>query len=731
MTSVTLDPIMKIIFSILLVCLCLDCFGQAQLGITNRFAFPSLAGVRLREANITDGTNDSGNAALYGVPANYYDQDYYWNSTGPSGNEWTQWLVPQVLAAKAAGANCIRMMWSADAFIGDSTHHGAAAWLGTNTYSGLTNEIGMMATLCMSNGMWLYPSCTESRVLNDGNIPTNMIALYISNFCAQAVCYPNVPAIDVVQEADGTAGGTNGFMAQDCFQWIASARAGMAVTGRRVPVTCSLNGAVQTSDLNLVNRWQAYNLAAAGVDYLDIHAYYQYYNSDFVQAVTNRWNLPVVFGETGINISAVWGSGPDNETTYPFSSEKRQDFFFTAAQAAAELPYFQLEGVWAIAPNWDTNEEDFGLYSGAQAPSTYQFTQSRDQLRNFALFPTNVQPANYQWSICCTGVNTSVLNYSSGTRYAVGSGMLDVSGNPVNYGHGIWQRQNNLVQDLGETSSASPIVNGAAVLWQTTLPNAQGQYIQFDIPPQSPALYNSEYCTWEVYMRGQANGNGYIISLTSDNGHTYDNKIDVQSCIGGVITDLGNTTYATALNLAQWWRVTVNVSTNINPTTITCTVSNMTTGTVMTPSLVVSDSTASLQAPGGLGLLGYFGQPYFTNINFSTVFDVAPTVATPPAGTPTGANVALTWSAATGGSGTVNYTPQYNVSAPFGFPSTTTWTNGTPVSGLSETVSGLPANTNVIFRVMSADAMSATNYSPWQIVTTGSAGAMTYIPFTQ
>jgi len=717
---------MKAIFSTLLVCLCLDCFGQAQLGITNRFAFPALAGVRLREANITNGTNDSGNAALYGVPANYYDQDYYWNSTGPSGNEWTQWIVPQVLAAKAAGANCIRLMWDATAFVGDSTHHGAAAWLGTNTYSGLTNEIGMMASLCQSNGMYFYATCTESRPLDVARTPTNMIYTYISNFCAEAVQYPNVPAIDVVQEFDGTE--TNDIIGTNASLWIAAAKAGMNAAGRTVPVTCSLNGVASAAGLNLVNRWAAYSLAGAGANYLDVHVYYLSYESDIYQAVTNQWNLPVVFGETGINMSGVWGSGPDNETTHPYSSEIRQDFFFTSAQSSAQLPYFQLEGLWAIAPNWLTNEEDFGLYSGAQNGS-YQFTTTRDQLRNFAMYPTNVLPANYAWSVCCTGLSTSVINYGSSTRYGVGSGMLDVSANPVNTGHGIWQRQNNLVQDLGETSASYPIANGTAILWQTALPNAAGQYVQFDIPPQAPVLYNSEFATWGVFVRGQSSGNGYIIQLTSDNGHTYDNKIDIMTYVSGTATDITNITYGTGLNTNQWWRVTVNVSTNVSPTTITCTVSNMTTSTVMSPSLIISDSTASLQSPSGMGLLGYFGQPFYTNINFSMAFDVAPTVSAPPAGTPTGASVALSWSAATGGSGTVNYTPQFVVADwSTNFPSVSTWTNGTQTASISETLNNLPASTNIIFRVMSVDATSATNYSRWQIVATGVSGSTTIQP---
>jgi hypothetical protein len=473
--------------------------------------------------------------------------------------------------------------------------------------------------------------------------------------------------------------------------------------------------------LNLVNRWQAYNLATAGVDYLDCHAYYQYSFQDFYQTVTNLWGLPVVFGETGISMSGVWSSGPDNETTHPYSSEKRQDFFF-AAQAAAELPYFQLAGIWAIAPNWLTNEEDFGLYSGTQNAS-YQLTQGRDQLRNFAMFPTNVQPANYSWSICCTGVNTAAAGYTGPTRYAVQNGMLDVS---VISGSSapMWQRQNNLIQNLGNTSSLA-YADCQGVLWQTTLPNTTGQAIQFDIPPQSPALYLSEYATWECVARGQASGNSYIVSLTHDTGGTYDNKLEVFSYVGGVKTSLTNITYGSALDLTKWWRVTANVSTNTYPTTLTCTVSNMTSGILMSPALVCVDSAVSLQSPGGMGLCGYLGQPCYTNILFTAKFDPVAALPAAPAGTSVGATVSLTWSAAVGGSGTINYTPQYDVSDSFGFPSTTVWTNGSQTTGTGEMLNSLPANTNLIFRVMSVDAMNATNYSPWLMVAMGSPSPST------
>jgi hypothetical protein len=723
---------MKTILSLLLVCLCLSSFGQ----VTNRFAFPALAGLRLREANITPGTNDSGNSPMYGIAANYYDQDYYWtNAAGPSGDEWDHWIVPQVLAAKAAGANCVRLMWDATAFVGDSTHHGAAAWIGTNTYSGMTNEIGMLASLCQSNGMYLYPSCTESRVLDVAGTPTNILAMYISNFCAAAVSYPNVFAIDVVQEADGTANNTNSFVAKDCNLWISAAHAGMTAAGRTVPVTCSLNGAGNAGDLNLVNRWQAYNLAAAGVDFLDVHSYYQYSIQDFYQSVTNRWGLPIVFAETGINMNGIYGSGSDNESTHPYGSELRQDFFFAAAQATAQQPYFQLTGVWAIAPNWLTNEEDWGLYGGAQS-STFALTNSRDQLRNFAMFPTNVQPANYSWSVCCTGVNTSALNYNHYTRYAVGSGMLDVSSNYFSPGNGVWQRQNNLVQSTGGTNTWNGYADGCQVLWQTSLPNTLGQTVQFDIPP---VTYNSlqrylNYVVWEVVLRGQAAGDYYVLELTSDVSGTYDNSLAlvVHTSIGQN-DKMTNIQYGSALDLTKWWRVTATASTNSNPTTITCTVSNMTSGVAMSPPLVYSGSDANIQSPGGMGLCAYLGIPNYTNIIFTAISDTVPTVSTPPSGTTNGTSVALSWPAASMGSGTINYTPQYVVTDfTTNFPSVNTWTSAAQTTGTSETITGVPANTNVIFRVMTSDSTGATNYSPWQVISTGGAGsapAPMYLPF--
>src|SRR5579859_6435086 len=103
---------MRTILSLLLFLLALAADGQI-----NRFAFPAIAGTRLRELNICNGTNDSGNGPTYGIPANFYDQDYYWtNAAGPSGNEWLL-VSNQIVAAANAGANCVRLMWDATAFV--------------------------------------------------------------------------------------------------------------------------------------------------------------------------------------------------------------------------------------------------------------------------------------------------------------------------------------------------------------------------------------------------------------------------------------------------------------------------------------------------------------------------------------------------------------------------------------------------------------------------------------
>jgi hypothetical protein len=692
----------------------------ADAQVTNRFAFPALAGTKFTLLNVVNGTNDSGNSPSFGVPANFYHMDWAWGTNGPTATNWTQWIKPQIDAAKLAGANAIRLMWSADAFIGDATHHGLATWEGSNNLVQLQNEIGQFCSYCASNGLYAYPAATESRVIDIGNLNTNLLCQYLSNFVACASSYDNVVGIDAVQEADGATGGSNNAVAQNVGMWIAAAKSGRT---RLIPVTCSLNGAAYSTDLNPTNRWFFAKLAAAGADYFDPHWYYRASIYDFWPVITNQWNLPVIFGECGINFNGNWTTGNAQETTHPYSSEKRDDFFFTLF-AVAQLPYFQLRGNWGIAPNWLTNEEDWGMYDGSQS-ATYALTNSRRQIRITQAMAQQVQPRNPTWNIWPTNLPTTAANYLSYSMWGVQSDMEQAA--PV------WQWNGGFLQSLGNISALTYSDDGN-LLFQTALPNTLGQSVQFDIPPQTPGLYVSRFATWSCFVRDQPNGDNYLIELVADTSHVYDNKIDIFKFVSGTLSTLAETYYTNQsfLDLTKQWRVTVNVSTNSNPTTISVTYSNVTSGILMTNPCAAIDSSATLQLPGGAGLCGYQGNVFYTNVSFQQVYDFAPTIATIPAATPTGTSVALSWPLADGGSGAISYTPQYVVADTLGFPAVMTWTNGQTVSGLNETLTSLPANTNLIFRVMTEDATGATNYSPWQAVATSGGGATTtpvYLPF--
>lgn len=691
----------------------------AQGQVINRFAFPALAGTKFTLLNVVNGTNDSGNSPAFGVPANFYHMDWAWGTNGPTATNWTQWIKPQIDAAKIAGANAVRLMWSADAFIGDATHHGAATWEGSNNLVQLNNEIGQFCSYCASNGMYAYPTATDSRPIYVGNLDTNQLCQYISNFCAKASSFDNVMGIDVIQELDGNGGGTNGSLVNNAAMWLAAAKAGRV---RPVPVTCSLNGASVSTDLNPSNRWMFAKLATSGADYFDVHWYYRAAIYDFWPVITNQWNLPVVFGECGVNFNGNWAAGQAQETSNPYSSEKRDDFFFSML-AVSNLPYFQLRGNWGIAPNWLTNEEDWGMYDGSQS-GTYSLTNSRRQIRITQAMSRQVQPRNPTWNIWTTNLATTAANYSSYTFWAIQSDMENAAS--------VWYWNGSSIESLGNTSSLT-YGDNANLLFQTALPNALGQTLSFDIPPQTPSRYISTYATWGAFVRDQGNGDDYLVEITSDINHVFDNKIDIFKFVSGTLTQLAETYYTNQsfLDLTKQWRVTVNVSTNINPTTISVTYSNVTSGILMTNPLTVNDSSATLQKSGGAGLCGYQGNVIWSNVVFRQVFDFVPTISTNPTATTTGTSLSISWPVADGGSGTITYIPQYVVSDSFGFPSVTTWTNGNPTFSTSETVNGLTANTNLILRVMSIDSTSATNYSPWGVTTTGSGGSSTaiYLPF--
>jgi len=710
---------MKSLAAICLLFVCASALGQM-----NRYAFPALAGLRLRELNIVPGTNDSGNSVNYGVAANFYDLCYDWGTEGPDSTRWTQWVKPQIDAAFNAGANCIRMTFDATVLVGDASHHGAANWRGTITVAQLNAMIDQICQYTASKGMWFYATPADSRPLNDGNLSINSICQYLSNYVARVSLYDNVPAIDLVQEADGTVNGTNASVCLNIYQFIATAR---QFEQRPIPLTCSLNGASQASDLNPANRWEFYNLYASGADFFDCHAYYLYFPQDFLPAINNQWHLPVVMGETGIAFWGGWGNGTAQETTQPYSSQLRSEFFDNV-KALSWQPDLQLCGVWATVPNADVDSEDFGLYTGQQ-DQNYNFTNVNNWLPQFQSIPIFPLPRNPAWSIVCTGLNTvPIYNYP---EVATGNALIAATS-------GIWQRQNNSIEALGYTGS--PANDNVNLLLQLALLSATNQSVSFDIPPGRTYGRFQGFVTWEAVLRQQAGGDNYTIQWVSDTDGIYDNKVEVFCYTNSVKTSLGFVQYGPGagdhlLDLSQEWRLTASAI-GADPTVISVTVSNVTAGVGMTPSLFITNSAPTLQnggqGGGNSGLCSYFGTAFYTNIVFQNTVDLTPVLANPPAAVPAGASIDLTWETADGGVGTVNYTPQYVPADADDFPATNVWLSGTMTSTTSQNILGLAANAKYIFRIVSVDSLNMTNYSPWQYATVGAAasgGSPVYLPF--
>ena len=715
---------MRSFAAVLLFLSCLSGVGQ-----TNRYAFPALAGVRLRELNIVNGTNDSGNGLAYGIPSNFYDLCYDWANGGTNSTRWTQWVKPQIDAAANAGANCVRMTFDATVLVGDSTHHGAANWRGTITVAQLNAMIDQICQYTAGKGMWFYATGTDSRPLNDGNLGTNAICQYLSNYVARVSLYDNVPAIDLVQEADGTVNGSNALCALSVNQFIATAR---QFEQRRIPLTCSLNGASQASDLNPANRWQFYNLYAAGADFFDCHAYYLYYPADFLPAINNPWNLPVAIGETGIAFWGGWGNGAAQQTNQPYSSELRREFFDNV-KALSLQPAFQMVGVWATVPNADVDSENFGLYNGDQ-DQNYNFTNVNNWLPQFQAIPKSPLPRNPPWTVVCTGSNTIPIN--SYREVATGNAFIDHVG-------GFWQRQNNLIEGLGYVGVAGQATIGndcVNLLLQGALSNGTNQTVSFDIPPGQTYGRYGTYVNWEAVLRQQTSGDNYMVQWVSDTAGVYDNKVEVFCYTNLVKTSLGSVQYGPGvgtqpLDLTQDWHLTAAV-TGANPTIISVTVSNVTSGIVMTPALLITNSAPTLQNGGrtaaNSGLCVYLGTPFYTNIVFQNSADFTPVLATAPAVVPAGASVNLAWGTADGGVGAVNYFPQYVLADVNNFPATNFWSSGALTAATAQTITGLSPNSTYIFRIASVDSLNITNYSPWQYATTDApspGGPPVYLPF--
>lgn len=91
-------------------------------------------------------------------------------------------------------------------------------------------------------------------------------------------------------------------------------------------------------------------------------------------------------------------------------------------------------------------------------------------------------------------------------------------------------------------------------------------------------------------------------------------------------------------------------------------------------------------------------QPYDAAQDAFAVTHDAPTMSSR-----TRSTLSLAWSSATGGSGTITYTPQYAPLDANGFPSAA-WSNGTPTTGTSGVITGLTSNVPYGFRILTSGA---------------------------
>lgn len=666
-----------------------------------RYAFPQLGGTKLRVANLSPRPSDSGNGD-YGTPASFYALLYQWANDGPTSAVWTEWIKPQIDAMKSQGANAVRFMFDPTLRVGTSSAHGAATWQGTITQAQLLAIIDQLGGYLDTNGMWFYPVEADSRPINQSGLSASAIESYIAEITPEISALPNVNGIDVVQEFDYAGNITS---SNYVSSWISTARAALT---RPIPLTCSLNGASGASGLNPATRNSFATLEAVGVDYFDCHIYYLAPSiTDISPAITNSWGLPVVVSESGIPISGQYLAGSVAQTaTHPYYWETGNAMYYQLL-ALANRYDLQSFGTWASVREYTTDSQDWGLYTNTQNGS-YAFTGPRTNLTViYDQIPTNVQPPNSAFVPNLGFANDSGANYGQYSPYVV---YQMVDGGVAGHSYGL---TNNMISAYGDGTE------GDVMLYQDALVPAQGQYVSFDIPPgQAYARSYGNYVTWGVGVRHQPAADRYIVQLTSDSSGTYDNQITIYSMVGTTETQLANVKYTPTLDLTKRWQCVVSVKTNINPTQMTVTLTDVTDGITMSPPLTLSDSTASLQNPGSMELNCLLGNPYYDTVSFVTTNDPGPELASAPAVTASSGMASVFWSAAVGGTAPVSYVPQFVRADGFGFP-TNGWSSASSTSSTGAALSALQPGLPYRFRIMVVDSSSPaiTNFSPWATAT--------------
>ena len=341
--------------------------------MTLAFSTTLASSIRLRGANIVPKPTDSGNGD-YGSRANSYDTWRLW--------DWSGWIKPQIDAAAALGANCIRMQGDAVVRVGDATNHGSATWNGTITLAAFNAQLDQLITYLASKGMYFYACAFDGSFT--GGITEANLQQYVTDYTTQVSknSYTNVIGIDVMQEFDAYS------INITPAQAITAAKAVFGAGQTTLPVTCSCNGASGASGLNPSSNTAYSTAAAAGADYLDCHIYYTPSAADLDPLLANTLGagssaLPVFIGETGINYSANPNAGSTATPITALSRMKHYDYLLRLFNR--DVASLRGYCAWAITKEWTTDSQDWGLYDNAQDGSKNFTTPRTEETNRFKL----------------------------------------------------------------------------------------------------------------------------------------------------------------------------------------------------------------------------------------------------------------------------------------------------------------------------------------------------------
>lgn len=329
-----------------------------------------VGGVRYRGANLVPKPTDTGNGNFQ-VRACFYD-------TWGAGWDWDGWIKPQIDAMASIGINAIRMQ--GDFLVryatASSSFSGAATFVYSGTISAATyaSRLDQVITYCASKGMSFYACGGDFNFVNS-SFTLSQINAYLAEYVnvVSNPAYTNVIGIDLCQEVDGGSG----WSAQVLSNAPAIITNAKAALRKNLPVTFSLNGASNAAGLNPATRGVFTNIATSGADYLDVHLYYTPGPGDILPAVNNPWGLPLIVGEIGINYNGSQDFSAAQETTHPYSSEKRIIFWDAVVNNIATVSGVKGTIVWASVKEWPTDAQDWGLFGSAQDPTTKAFTDPR------------------------------------------------------------------------------------------------------------------------------------------------------------------------------------------------------------------------------------------------------------------------------------------------------------------------------------------------------------------